>query len=98
MQNPLQRRDADACTSREGSLDKPKRKTPENSTGRLQSGEVNRKGLAEGVAVPEEWRDLVRRIQEENDTNKLASLVEELICKFDEEKLRKASRRPPAVS
>lgn len=41
----------------------------------------------------EEWRDLVQQIQEEKDAHKLVSLVQELICKFDEEKSRKAARR-----
>ncbi len=42
----------------------------------------------------EDWRELVERIQQETDTLKLVNLVQELIGKFDEEKLRKTIRPP----
>ena len=46
-------------------------------------------------AVPSDgnWRDLARQIQEEKDPAKMIDLVEQLIAKFDEEKLRESS--PP---
>lgn len=47
--------------------------------------------------MQEDWRDLVRQIQEETDTHKLVNLVQELIVKFDEEKLRKSMPRPGAA-
>lgn len=48
--------------------------------------------------MQEDWRELVQRIQQENDTDKLVSLVQELIGKFDEEKSRKGLRRPPGAA
>jgi hypothetical protein len=33
----------------------------------------------------EDWRDLARQIQEETDSTKLISLVQQLIAKFDEQ-------------
>ena len=66
----------------------------EVSKGTEQPSETNRERLADGVPMQEEWRELVRQIQEEKDAHKLVSLVQELICKFDEEKSRKTTRRP----
>jgi hypothetical protein len=34
--------------------------------------------------APEDLRELARRIQEENDSNKMIELVQQLIAKFDE--------------
>ncbi len=42
----------------------------------------------------EDWRELARRIQNENDSEKMMELVHELLAKFDEEKLQR-SLRPP---
>jgi hypothetical protein len=36
------------------------------------------------------WRDLAREVQKETDANKMIPLVERLIEKFGEEKLRKS--------
>ena len=71
-----------------------KEDTSEDSKDKLQARETKDKGLADGVSMPEDWRELVRRIQEETDTLKLVNLVQELIVKFDEEKLRKTMHRP----
>jgi hypothetical protein len=38
----------------------------------------------------DDWRELARRIQKENDSEKMMELVHELLAKFDEEKLRKS--------
>jgi anti-sigma-K factor RskA len=40
----------------------------------------------------EEWREVARRIQKENDPEKMVELVHELLAKFDEEKLRRSPR------
>jgi hypothetical protein len=42
----------------------------------------------------EDWREIARRIQEETDPEEVLNLVQELIAKFNEEKLRK-NLRPP---
>ena len=53
------------------------------------------KKIVEGLP-PEEresektWRDLAREVQKETDANKMIPLVERLIEKFGEEKLRKS--------
>jgi len=39
-----------------------------------------------------DWRELARRIQREEDPEKVLTLVQELIAKFNEEKLRKNLR------
>jgi len=72
----------------------PKKNTPEHLKGALQPDDINREGLEDGGTMQEDWRNLVNQIQEEKDTHKLVSLVQELICRFDEEKLRKSPRRP----
>ena len=41
-----------------------------------------------GVSIGESWRDLARRVQEEENPEKMIALVEELIARFDEEKRR----------
>jgi hypothetical protein len=71
-----------------------KKEMPEHPKITLQPGDIDRKEPADGVTMQEDWHELVRRIQEEKDTHKLMSLVQELICKFDEEKLRKSMHRP----
>ncbi len=45
----------------------------------------------------EDWRELARRIQKENDSEKMMELVHELLAKLAEQKLRR-SLRPPTVS
>ena len=40
----------------------------------------------------EDWREIARRIQQETDPEKVFELVQELIAKFNEEKLRKNLR------
>jgi hypothetical protein len=44
---------------------------------------------ADGKPGPEDWRELARKIQQETDPNRMIELVQELIAKFDEERLRK---------
>jgi hypothetical protein len=39
-----------------------------------------------------DWRELARRIQQETEPEKVLTLVQELIAKFNEEKLRKNLR------
>ena len=58
-----------------------------------QRSDTPRERLENGETMQEDWRDLARQIQEETDTHKLVSLVQELIGKFDEEKLRKSPPR-----
>jgi hypothetical protein len=43
----------------------------------------------------EDWRDLARQIQAETDPNKMIDLVQQLVNKFDEERLRKSLRPGP---
>ena len=42
------------------------------------------------------WRELARRIQEEDNPDRLIELIRELIAKFDEDRIRKGL--PPAES
>jgi hypothetical protein len=46
--------------------------------------------VKDNLPNPEDWHELARRIQVENDPEKMIELVRELIAKFDEEKLRKS--------
>jgi hypothetical protein len=53
----------------------------------------------DGVPMPEDststqadWRDLALRVQVENDPGKMVELVQQLIAKIDEGKLRKPFR------
>ena len=48
----------------------------------------------DGAPTNEDWRELARRIQKENDPEKMMELVHELLAKFDEEKLRRSLRHP----
>jgi hypothetical protein len=48
-------------------------------------------------ATSADWRELARRIQKEEDPDKVLELVEQLIVKFEEEKQRKGlstTRKP----
>lgn len=53
--------------------------------------------LGEGNASPvtgsEDWRELARRIQQETDSGVMLELVQQLIDKLDEDKLRRPSGR-----
>ena len=40
-----------------------------------------------------DWRDLAQQVQRETDGDKMIHLVQRLIEKFDEEKLRKAAQQ-----
>jgi hypothetical protein len=42
-----------------------------------------------GISTPEDWRELAERVQQEQDPNRMIELVQHLITKLDEEKLRK---------
>jgi hypothetical protein len=42
----------------------------------------------DGVSTHEDWRELARRIQVENNPDKMIELAQQLIAKFDEEKQR----------
>jgi ribonuclease HI len=53
------------------------------------------KKIVEGLPQEEKesengWRDLAQQVQVETDSNKMVKLVEQLIQKFDEEKLAKS--------
>jgi hypothetical protein len=48
---------------------------------------------ADGKPGPEDWRELARKIERETDPNKMIELVQELIAKFDQDRLRKG--QPP---
>lgn len=43
----------------------------------------------DGVPITGDWRELAHRIQEEADPQKMIELVQQLVDKFDEEKLQK---------
>jgi hypothetical protein len=47
---------------------------------------------AEGLSVSPDWRELARRIQDETDAHQMLELVQQLVDKLDEEKLRKNLR------
>jgi len=49
----------------------------------------------DGIPTDADWRDLAKRIQEEADPQKMIELVQQLIAKFDEEKIRKNLRPDP---
>ena len=55
---------------------------------------MNTSGRRGGNGASEDLRELARRIQEETDTNKMIELVQELIAKFDEQKLMTDARPP----
>jgi len=42
----------------------------------------------------EDWRELARRVQQENDPEEMMELVYELLAKLDEEKLWRSPRLP----
>jgi hypothetical protein len=42
----------------------------------------------------EDWRELARRIQREDDLEKMVELVHELLAKLDDENLRRSPRPP----
>ena len=48
----------------------------------------------DGTPKNEDWHELARRIQEEDDPEKMMELVHELLAKLDEEKLRRGLRPP----
>ncbi len=48
------------------------------------------KPTTDGKLNPEHWRELARRIQQEMDPNKMIDLVQELLARFDEERLKKS--------
>ena len=41
---------------------------------------------------PKRWREVARKVQAENDPQKMMKLVEDLIAAFDEEELRKPAK------
>jgi len=44
---------------------------------------------ADGLPTHEDWRDVAQRVQVETDSHKVVQLVQQLIEKLEEEKLRK---------
>ena len=50
--------------------------------------------LNHGAPTNEDWRELARRVQQENDPEKMMELVHELLAKLDEEKVRRSPRPP----
>jgi hypothetical protein len=42
-----------------------------------------------GISTQEDWRQLAERVQQETDPNRMIDLVQQLITKLDEQKLRK---------
>jgi sensor domain CHASE-containing protein len=42
-----------------------------------------------GISTQQDWRELAERVQQETDPNRMIDLVQQLITKLDEEKLRK---------
>jgi hypothetical protein len=54
----------------------------------------------DGVNTATNWREVAQMVQQETDSKKMVNLVQQLISKFDEEKLRNSSRpaaKPPAI-
>jgi hypothetical protein len=43
----------------------------------------------DGVSITGDWRELAQRIQNEADPQKMIELVQQLIDRFDEEKVQK---------
>jgi hypothetical protein len=61
----------------------------DNYTSSRSLVEQDRKAAYDGVPTQEDWRELARLIQSESDPQRLVELVQQLISRFDEEKLRK---------
>jgi hypothetical protein len=53
----------------------------------------------EGVSTTADWRGLAQMVQQETDSHKMIHLVQQLIAKYDEEKLRSspAPAAPPPL-
>lgn len=80
-------RPADGAQSdEEKATDKNGMDTYTNSSPTVEQG---RKATSDGVPTQEDWRDLALLIQKENDPQRMIELVQQLISRFDEEKLRK---------
>ena len=47
----------------------------------------------DAFSAAQDWREVARRIQVETDPNKMMTMVERLLEKFDEEKRRKGPQR-----
>lgn len=58
-------------------------------TGRPRSAHGVLQNRIDGLSTDEGWRDIAQRVQLETDGYKMIQLVQLLIEKFDEEKLRK---------
>jgi hypothetical protein len=55
----------------------------------LQAGQTQL-AASDGVPTQDDWRELARLIQTETDPHKMVELVQKLIARFDDEKLRKS--------
>ncbi len=57
--------------------------------------EQENKAASDGVPTQEDWRGLALLIQQERNPERMVELVQQLISRFDEEKLRKVLRTGP---
>ena len=62
---------------------------PAEQTGRPRPEGGALQSRADCLPHHEDWRDIARRVQVETDSRKMVRLVQELIEKLEEEKLRK---------
>ncbi len=61
-----------------------------NSTDAGLQAEQNKIPASDGVPSQDDWRELAEQIQKETDPHKMVELVQKLITRFDDEKLRKS--------
>jgi hypothetical protein len=55
----------------------------------LQAGQIQIP-VSDGVHTLDDWRELAQLIQTETDPHKMVELVQQLISRFDDKKLRKS--------
>jgi hypothetical protein len=60
----------------------------------LPAGDALENGI-DSLSTHHDWRDIARQVQVETDSNKLIQLVQELIEKFQQEKLQKNGTDDP---
>jgi hypothetical protein len=65
----------------------PLQETPFESDGSLRTSSESPMPDP-STSHPEDWRELAQRVQVENDPSKMDELVQQLIAKIDEERLR----------
>ena len=63
--------------------------TPAEETGSPRPAGGALQNKTDGLSTHEDWRDIAQRVQVETDSHKMVQLVQQLIEKLEEEKLRK---------